>query len=126
RGAIEQAGGVHYLTNIAGHARRDDEELKVDVDIWRELLTVHLIAPAVLMRIVGQDMIARGTAGRIVNISSSSAFRAHTPACYSSAKAGVLSLTRAGAAELGKHNINVNAVVPGPTRTGMFAAQSAP
>ena len=47
-----------------------------------------------------------------------------SPACYASAKSGILGLTRAGAAELGPHNINVNAVVPGPTLTPMLLGRS--
>jgi NAD(P)-dependent dehydrogenase (short-subunit alcohol dehydrogenase family) len=73
-----------------------------------------------LVRAAADDMISRGVAGRIVNVSSSSAFRAASPPSYAAAKAGVLGLTRSAAAELGPHGINVNAVVPGPTLTAML------
>ena len=65
-------------------------------------------------------MIEQGDGGRIVNVSSGSAFRAlpATPA-YGSSKAALLSLTRMGAGELGVHSINVNAVAPGITATPM-------
>ncbi len=119
RAAIAQAGGVAYLANVAGVAPQPDTVLNVEHARWVELLTINLIAPALLMRIAAEDMIARGVSGRIVNVSSSSAFRAWSPACYASAKSGLLGLTRAGAAELGEHDINVNAVVPGVTVTPM-------
>jgi NAD(P)-dependent dehydrogenase (short-subunit alcohol dehydrogenase family) len=119
REAITASGGVDYLANVAGVVRSADTVLNVNVAMWTELLTINLIAPAVLMRVAAEDMIRRRVAGRIVNVSSSSAFRPQSPACYASAKSGILGLTRSGAAEFGPYNINVNAVVPGPTLTPM-------
>lgn len=119
RKAIAAAGGVDYLANIAGVTRDNDTLLAVDTALWTNLLAINLIAPAMLMRVAAEDMIRRGVAGRIVNVSSSSAFRPQSPPAYGSAKAGILGLTRTGAAELGRYDINVNAVVPGPTLTPM-------
>ena len=63
---------------------------------------------------------AGGRGGRIINLSSSSAFRArYSSVAYSTAKAALAHLTHSAAAELGPHDINVNTVVPGATRTGM-------
>ncbi len=117
--SIAEAGGVDILCNVAGVAPQPDTVLAVEHARWVHLLTINLIAPALLMRIAAENMIARGAGGRIVNVSSSSAFRAWSPACYASAKSGILGLTRAGAAELGEYGINVNAVVPGVTATAM-------
>jgi NAD(P)-dependent dehydrogenase (short-subunit alcohol dehydrogenase family) len=72
------------------------------------------------MKHVALHMINRGGGGRIVNISSSSAFRARQSLlAYASSKAGVVQLTRSAAAELGRYDINVNAIAPGITATGM-------
>jgi NAD(P)-dependent dehydrogenase (short-subunit alcohol dehydrogenase family) len=58
----------------------------------------------------------------MVNISSSSAFRARQSlATYGAAKAGLVQLTRSAAADLGPYDINVNAVAPGLTATPMTA-----
>jgi NAD(P)-dependent dehydrogenase (short-subunit alcohol dehydrogenase family) len=123
REAIAAAGGVDYLCNIAGVTLDDDTVLNAEADRWARVIAVNLVAPALLMRVAAEDMIARGASGRIVNVSSSSAFRPQSPPCYASTKAGILGLTRAGAAEFGKHDINVNAVVPGLTLTPMVQRQ---
>jgi len=70
----------------------------------------------------GRHMVARGGGGKIVNVSSSSAFRAmQSNTAYGSSKAGLVQLTRSAAAELGRYDINVNAVAPGLTDTAMTA-----
>ena len=59
-------------------------------------------------------MIKRGEGGRIVNISSiASTLGPRNDAAYTAAKAGLEGLTRALAAELGPHQITVNAIAPG-------------
>jgi NAD(P)-dependent dehydrogenase (short-subunit alcohol dehydrogenase family) len=124
RDAIEAAGGVDYLCNIAGITLDDDLLLNAEAERWFSVIAINLVAPALMMRVAAESMIARGISGRIVNVSSSSAFRPQSPPCYASTKAGILGLTRTGAAELGKHDINVNAVVPGVTLTPMVQRQA--
>lgn len=123
RAAIAAAGGVHYLCNVAGMTLDDDTVLNAEAERWLKVISVNLVSPALLMRVAAEDMIARGTSGRIVNVSSSSAFRPQSPPCYASTKTGIIGLTRAGAAEFGQHDINVNAVVPGVTDTPMVRGQ---
>src|SRR5690606_14359572 len=65
-------------------------------------------------------MVERGGGGRIVSVSSSSAFRAQrVPVDYGTSKAAIGQLTRSAAADLGPHDVNVNAVAPGLTATPM-------
>src|SRR5947199_337721 len=67
-------------------------------------------------------MLARGGGGKIVNVSSSSAYRATgVNLAYASAKVALSHLTRIVAAELGQYDINVNAVAPGLTETPLTA-----
>jgi len=117
--AIEAEGGVDYLCNVAGITRDADQILSADVQVWNLMLAINLVAPAMLIRVAAQSMIERGVSGRIVNVSSSSGFRALAPPCYASSKAGIAGLTRSAACELGKYDINVNCVAPGLTATPM-------
>ena len=60
--------------------------------------------------------------GRIVNISSTSAYGNPGQVNYSASKAGVLGITKTLARELGGHNITVNAILPGNINTDMLKA----
>jgi NAD(P)-dependent dehydrogenase (short-subunit alcohol dehydrogenase family) len=116
---IQRLGRVDILVNCAGIARFQSL-LDSDEQTWDLIHTVNLKAPMLMMKRVARHMIERGGGGRIVNISSSSAFRAqNSPIAYASSKAGIVQLTRSAAAELGKHDINVNAIAPGITATAM-------
>ncbi len=60
--------------------------------------------------------------GRIVNIASTEGILATAGLmAYTASKHGVIGVTKGFAAELGRHNITVNAVCPGPVRTAMTA-----
>jgi NAD(P)-dependent dehydrogenase (short-subunit alcohol dehydrogenase family) len=54
-----------------------------------------------------------------VNVTSSSAFHANGWPSYASSKAALTQLTRVVARELGPHGVNVNAVAPGLTKSGL-------
>ncbi|MCS6927626.1 MAG: SDR family oxidoreductase, partial [Candidatus Binatia bacterium] len=120
---LQELGRIDILVNCAGVAGRLQSLLEIEEKDWDFVHTVNLKAPLLLMKHVAQHMMARGGGGRIVNISSSSAFRArNSPVAYASAKAALVQLTRSAAAELGPYNINVNAVAPGITDTAMTRA----
>ena len=117
--AVTGLGRVDILVNAAGTSS-GASLLDTSVEVWERIHAINLRAPFLLMQHAGRRMIEQGDGGRIVNVSSGSAFRAlpATPA-YGSSKAALLSLTRMGAGELGVHGINVNAVAPGITATPM-------
>ena len=117
---VQNLGRVDILINCAGVTGRFQSLLEMEEDNWDFVQAVNLKAAMLMMKHVARHMIDRGGGGRIVNISSSSAFRArNSPIAYASSKAALVQLTRSSAAELGSHNINVNAVAPGITATAM-------
>jgi NAD(P)-dependent dehydrogenase (short-subunit alcohol dehydrogenase family) len=117
---LQRCARIDILVNCAGVAGRGQTLVEFDQQDWDLVHTVNLKAPLLLMKHVARHMIERGGGGRIVNISSSSAFRArNSPIAYATSKAALVQLTRCAAAQLGRHDINVNAVAPGITKTGM-------
>jgi NAD(P)-dependent dehydrogenase (short-subunit alcohol dehydrogenase family) len=119
---LQGLGRIDFLINCAGVAGRFQTLLETDERNWDFVHTVNLKAPMLLIKHVARHMIERGGGGRIVNVSSSSAFRArNSPLAYATSKAALVQLTRCAAAELSRHDINVNAVAPGITATAMTA-----
>ena len=64
-------------------------------------------------------MIEQGSGGRIINIASiaGKGYTGASNAAYSASKGAVLAMTQLAAHQLGQHDINVNAICPGITRT---------
>ena len=122
---IAEMGRIDILVNCAGLTGNKHTILEMDDDTWDLVHTVNLKAPMLFMKHVAQHMIERGGGGRIINVSSSSAFRARSRAAYASAKAALVHLTHVAAAEFGPHDINVNAVAPGLTATPMTLTRGA-
>ncbi|MGE0383139.1 MAG: SDR family NAD(P)-dependent oxidoreductase [Gammaproteobacteria bacterium] len=120
QGVLDAHGRIDILVNCAGVTGGVSNLADTTEAIWDFVFAVNVKAPFLLIRQVAAHMIARGGGGRIVNVSSSSAYRAlmSVPA-YGSSKAALSQLTRCAAAELGPHDINVNTVAPGLTDTKM-------
>ena len=115
-------GRIDILVNSAGISAAPHNSLDFSDDAYDAVMHINLRAPFLLIRAVGNHMIERGGGGRIVNLSSSAAFSATAaPAVYAASKAAICGLTRAAAADLGPHDVNVNAVAPGMTKTPMTA-----
>jgi NAD(P)-dependent dehydrogenase (short-subunit alcohol dehydrogenase family) len=113
---------IDILVNSAGISAAPHTSLDFSDDVFDAVMRVNVRAPFLLTRAVGNHMIERGGGGRIVNLSSSAAFRpTPSPAVYAASKAAICGLTRSAAADLGLHDVNVNAVAPGMTKTPMTA-----
>lgn len=120
---ITHFGRIDILVNCAGVAGNRQSLVDLEEAEWDFIHTVNLKASMLMMRYVARHIIDRGGGGRIVNLSSSSAFRARQSAiAYATSKAAIVQLTRSAAAELGRYNINVNAIPPGITDTAMTRA----
>lgn len=86
----------------------------IDVDLWDRIMAVNVRGSFLTAKHVGPRMIAQGS-GKIINISSGSAYKGQPPLMlhYIVSKGAVLSLTRALSRELGAHGICVNTLAPG-------------
>ncbi len=105
-------GSVDILVNNAGVSRPALLH-KMSAEKWDEVIAVHLTGSFNCLQAVVQDMIDRES-GRIINvISSAGLFGTVGQINYSSAKAGIMGLTKSAAKELAKYNIIVNAIAPG-------------
>ena len=115
-------GPVDILVNNAGVALASPIGGEGFEAAWATTLAVNLTAQARCVRACLDDLKRHGQ-GRIVNIASTEGLGATAfLSPYTASKHGVIGLTRALAVELGCAGVTVNAVCPGPIRTGMTAA----
>ena len=112
KAALEALGKIDILVNNAG-ITRDDLIMRMTPEAWRDVLETNLFGAFWTTKAVTRPMLkARG--GRIINITSVSGQAGQMgQANYSSAKAGLIGLTKATARELASRGITVNAVAPG-------------
>jgi NAD(P)-dependent dehydrogenase (short-subunit alcohol dehydrogenase family) len=114
----ERYGPVLVLVNNAGE-RQDGLAIRMKSDQWESVIDTNLNGAFHCIRRALDDMLSARW-GRIVNISSVVAERANPGQCnYGAAKAGMLSLTRTIAREMGRKGITCNAVTPGVIETDM-------
>ena len=112
KAALEAFGKVDILVNNAG-ITRDDLIMRMSLEAWRDVLETNLFGAFYCIKAVTRPML-KARAGRIVNITSVSGQAGQMgQANYSSAKAGLIGLTKATARELASRGITCNAVAPG-------------
>jgi 3-oxoacyl-[acyl-carrier protein] reductase len=115
--AVKAFGRLDVLVNVAGVMDRAPA-LEMDDRLWHHIIDTNLYGTFVFAQTAARAMIAAGNGGRIVNIASNSGiFGGRGRVAYGASKAGVINLTQSLAIELAEHNILVNAVAPGPTKT---------
>jgi NAD(P)-dependent dehydrogenase (short-subunit alcohol dehydrogenase family) len=120
KSVVRDLGPVDILVNNAGITGPTLPAHEVSIGDWDQTLRINLRTPFLLSRAVIPPMIERRR-GTIINISSIAgkmAYPLRSP--YAASKWGLIGLTLTLAQELGPHNVRVNAICPGPTRTEMM------
>jgi NAD(P)-dependent dehydrogenase (short-subunit alcohol dehydrogenase family) len=119
---IDELGAVSILVNNAGGVFWAPL-LETTPKGWDALLRSNLGHVLLCTQRVARSMVAAGTPGSIVNVTSIEGTRAAPGfAAYAAAKAGVINLTQTAALELAPHGIRVNALAPDVTLTeGLLA-----
>ena len=120
---VEDFGGIDILVNnggiaVGGATLDMDEEL----EMYFRCIDVDLNGTMRMSYLVGKHMAAAGKGGKVINISSNSGAIINKPQFftpYHVAKAGVNHMTRSLANEWSQYGINVNAIAPGYTHSGL-------
>lgn len=112
RAAVEGYGRLDALIANAG-ILRDKTLLKLDMEMWRAVIEVHLQGTFLCVQAAARQFRAQNGPGRIVTTTSVSGMMGNFGQTnYAAAKAGIYGITRTAAIELQRHGITVNAVAP--------------
>jgi 3-oxoacyl-[acyl-carrier protein] reductase len=121
KAAEDAAGQVDILVNNAG-LTRDQLALRMKDEDWQKVIDVDLTAGFRLARAAMRGMMKRRW-GRIIGITSVVGVTGNPgQANYAAAKAGMIGMSKALAAELASRGITVNCVAPGFIATAMTEA----
>lgn len=115
---IKEFGKIDVLVNNAGIVMDREFEDRT-VEDWKKTLDINLIAPFVLTKLVGKEMMKQKS-GAIINISSTNGLNTYYPTSvdYDASKSGLISLTYDSAVQFAPY-VRVNCVAPGWVNTEM-------
>ncbi len=113
-------GHIDILVNNAGVTRVADI-MDLTVEDWDRIHRVNARGVFFCLQRVARELIKSGTGGRIINIASiaGKGFSGTSNAAYAASKGAVIAMTQIAAHQLGRYDINVNAICPGNTFTSM-------
>ncbi|HUS69887.1 MAG TPA: SDR family oxidoreductase [Anaerolineae bacterium] len=120
-GTVEEFGKLDILiNNAAAYSYNNADVPDMDLNVWQNTLEVNVTGTMLCAREAMKVMIPRQS-GVIVNVSSVAGISGHpTESPYCVSKWGIIGFTEVLAIEAGKHNIRVNTISPGATRTKEF------
>ena len=118
---IDEFGQIDILVNnAAAMTHTNADVLNMDLDEWYKTMKINLTGAMLCCREVLKHMVPRQS-GNIVNVSSVAGISGVTKESpYAASKWGLIGFTESLAIETGKHNIRVNCISPGATRTQEF------
>ena len=116
--AKDTFGRIDIMVNNAG-VTRHAYIMDVLEEDWDRIHRVNAKGVFFGMQRAAREMIDQGTGGRIINIASiaGKGYSGASNAAYAASKGAVMAMTQLAAHQLGKHDINVNAICPGITLT---------
>ena len=121
---ISNNSKIDILINNAGITGPTAELWNYNIEDWKKVLDINLQGTFYCCKAIAPIMI-KNNYGRIVNIASVSGKDGNANAsAYSSAKAGVIGLTKSLGKELAKYNIAVNAITPAGAKTRILDQMS--
>lgn len=123
RRAAVELGQIDALVNVAGGGTVEGRLEDTSDEVWTRMLELNLLSVVRCCRSTIPYLRRSSMSPAIVTVSSVNAFAALGGEAYSSAKAGLTSLTGNLAASLGHDGIRVNAVAPGTVRTRVWVGQ---
>lgn len=109
---------IHVLVNCAGVYQRTSLENVTEEGLNRTM-DVNVKGTLLCSKVIAELMKTQSEGGKIVNISSVTARIGGSDPVYAASKAAIIGMTRSLAQVLAPYGINVNVVVPGPTKTDM-------
>ncbi|CCF09941.1 xylitol dehydrogenase [Pantoea ananatis LMG 5342] len=116
---VNHYGYIDILVNCAGYVMLQPV-LETDFAEWQKQIAVNLTGPFLCSQAAGKQMVKAGNGGKIINIASQAASIAiDNHVAYTSAKAGLLGMTKVMAKEFAPHRINVNTLSPTVVLTPM-------
>lgn len=119
---VDAFGTIDVLVNNAGIYSKEDT-CEVTEERYDKVMDANLKSVFFACQWFFKHHLAAGTTGNVVNIASvSSVTYVPDNALYNVSKAGVVTLTKTFARDMGKHGIRVNAVGPGSIPTDLNAA----